>query len=195
MRANGLRAGSGHPISWDSPNRFDGSASDVPLPAPEPVPPASTRADSPPKRRRRARYRYRSRHLPDRRRPHRRARRAATAPTRPALVGGVTDVSATGAIHTIAGTPATGAIRTLGPNPATAPIVLHPGDSISNGAPHRLHRAARRADGSRPVHRRSVPPGVPGARGGLPDDRDHDPAHADRNDARVRSRPADRRAR
>ncbi|GAA2975296.1 DHA1 family bicyclomycin/chloramphenicol resistance-like MFS transporter [Microbacterium terrae] len=26
---------------------------------------------------------------------------------------------------------ATGAIRTLGPNPATAPIVLHPGDSIS----------------------------------------------------------------
>ena len=27
--------------------------------------------------------------------------------------------------------PATGAIRTLGPNPATAPIMLHPGDSIS----------------------------------------------------------------
>ena len=46
---------------------------------------------------------------------------------------GRTDVSATGAIHTIAGTPATGAIRTLGPNPATAPIVLHPGDSISHG--------------------------------------------------------------
>jgi len=28
---------------------------------------------------------------------------------------------------------ATGAIRTLGSNPATAPIMLHPGDSISNG--------------------------------------------------------------
>ena len=28
---------------------------------------------------------------------------------------------------------ATGAIRTLGPDPATAPIVLHPGDSISTG--------------------------------------------------------------
>ncbi|GAA1139737.1 multidrug effflux MFS transporter [Microbacterium natoriense] len=28
---------------------------------------------------------------------------------------------------------ATGAIRTLGANPATAPIMLHPGDSISNG--------------------------------------------------------------
>ncbi|HQZ48134.1 MAG TPA: Bcr/CflA family drug resistance efflux transporter, partial [Microbacteriaceae bacterium] len=27
--------------------------------------------------------------------------------------------------------PATGAIRSLGPNPATAPIMLHPGDSIS----------------------------------------------------------------
>ncbi|MFK4760446.1 multidrug effflux MFS transporter [Microbacterium sp. ZW T5_45] len=29
--------------------------------------------------------------------------------------------------------PSTGAIRTLGSNPATAPIMLHPGDSISNG--------------------------------------------------------------
>jgi DHA1 family bicyclomycin/chloramphenicol resistance-like MFS transporter len=44
-----------------------------------------------------------------------------------------TDISETGTIHTVGGTPATGAIRTLGPNPATAPIMLHPGDSISHG--------------------------------------------------------------
>jgi DHA1 family bicyclomycin/chloramphenicol resistance-like MFS transporter len=39
--------------------------------------------------------------------------------------------TATGAIRALAATPATGAIRTLGSNPATAPIMLHPGDSIS----------------------------------------------------------------
>jgi MFS transporter, DHA1 family, multidrug resistance protein len=38
----------------------------------------------------------------------------------------------TGSIVTVAGTPVTGAIRTLGSNPATAPVMLHPGDSISN---------------------------------------------------------------
>jgi DHA1 family bicyclomycin/chloramphenicol resistance-like MFS transporter len=37
--------------------------------------------------------------------------------------------TATGSIRT---STATGAIRTLGSNPATAPIMLHPGDSISN---------------------------------------------------------------
>lgn len=39
--------------------------------------------------------------------------------------------TATGSIRTTSST--TGAIRTLGPNPATAPIMLHPGDSLSTG--------------------------------------------------------------
>ncbi|NLA10481.1 MAG: multidrug effflux MFS transporter, partial [Microbacteriaceae bacterium] len=40
------------------------------------------------------------------------------------------DTDRTGAEHSDPSSP-TGAIRTLGPNPATAPIVLHPGDSIT----------------------------------------------------------------
>jgi DHA1 family bicyclomycin/chloramphenicol resistance-like MFS transporter len=40
------------------------------------------------------------------------------------------DADRTGAEHSDPSSP-TGAIRTLGPNPATAPIVLHPGDSIT----------------------------------------------------------------
>lgn len=39
--------------------------------------------------------------------------------------------TATGSIRTTSSM--TGAIRTLGPNPATAPIMLHPGDSLSTG--------------------------------------------------------------
>jgi DHA1 family bicyclomycin/chloramphenicol resistance-like MFS transporter len=41
-----------------------------------------------------------------------------------------TERTATGSIRIPS---STGAIRTLGANPATAPILLHPGDSISNG--------------------------------------------------------------
>ncbi len=45
--------------------------------------------------------------------------------------------TASGTIRTVTGairtSSPTGAIRTLGHNPATAPIVLHPGDSISSG--------------------------------------------------------------
>ncbi|MBU4466438.1 MAG: multidrug effflux MFS transporter [Actinobacteria bacterium] len=44
--------------------------------------------------------------------------------------------TSTGSIRTTTGSirtaSPTGAIRTLGPNPATAPIMLHPGDAISN---------------------------------------------------------------
>jgi len=43
--------------------------------------------------------------------------------------------TATGSVRTATGSirTATGAIRTLGTNPATAPIMLHPGDALSNG--------------------------------------------------------------
>lgn len=46
------------------------------------------------------------------------------------------ETARTGAVPTITGSirtsTATGAIRTLGTNPATAPIMLHPGDALSN---------------------------------------------------------------
>ena len=51
------------------------------------------------------------------------------APTTDPLLT-VPERTATGSIRVPS---ATGAIRTLGSNPATAPIMLHPGDSISNG--------------------------------------------------------------
>ncbi len=53
------------------------------------------------------------------------APRTDSIPTTPAP-----ERTATGSIRIPS---ATGAIRTLGSNPATAPIMLHPGDSISNG--------------------------------------------------------------
>jgi len=56
------------------------------------------------------------------------APRTDSVPTIPAHAA--PERTATGSIRIPA---ATGAIRTLGSNPTTAPIMLHPGDSISNG--------------------------------------------------------------
>ncbi len=75
--------------------------------APEPVTPAST--------------------LPPRRRNETSVLDTAPVPVTPPAREQPS--TATGSIRI---PPATGAIRTLGPNPATAPIMLHPGDSISN---------------------------------------------------------------
>ena len=165
----------GHPLSWEAPNRFDASFRTDP-------PTRLSRTSGVDARRLAAETKTpcsipplfpSSRQTPDRSTP-REPRRVAAPRAR----------------HRSAD--AARSARSA-PNPATAPIVLHPGDAIPHRRRVALHHPARRADGTRPVHDRPLPAGVPGARGRLPDDGHDDPAHPHGHDDRLRARSAHRR--